>query len=163
MSVPPLTPLAVAALRVGRPERILVVGCGEGDAALFLAREFPSARVRGVDRDEGAIRRAADRVGLDPEGRVAFKSGSPQKLPFPDDGFDLLVLVDSTPAPAESARVLRPGGRLLLVGTAGEPTGGWRKRLLWRRLARHGIEPVESTAAGEGGFSLARLRGASSV
>ncbi len=163
MSVPPLTPLAVAALRVGRPERILVVGCGEGDAALFLSHEFPGARVRGVDRDEGAVGRATDRVGLDPEGRVAFKAGSPRDLPFPDDGFDLVVVLDAAPAPRETARVLRPGGRLLLVGTVSAPAHDWRERLLWRRLARHGIEPLESAAAGEGGFSLARLRGADDV
>jgi ubiquinone/menaquinone biosynthesis C-methylase UbiE len=161
--VPPLTPLAVAALRVGKPERVLVFERGEGDAALFLAREFPGARVRGVDRDEDRVRRAADRVGLDPEGRVAFKAGSPRRLPFPEDGFDLLVLVDETPAPAEVARVLRPAGWLLLVSTASRPERGWRERLLWRRLARRGIEPVESETAGEGGFSLARLRGAASV
>jgi ubiquinone/menaquinone biosynthesis C-methylase UbiE len=158
VSVPPLTPLAVAVLRVGKPERILVVGCGEGEAAFFLAREFPAARVRGLDRDEGAVRRAAARIGLDPEGRVAFKTGSPRNLPFPDDGCDLLVVLDAPPAPAEAARVLRPGGRLLLVSTRGAPANGWRERLLWRRLARHGIEAVESTRAGEGGYSLARLR-----
>jgi ubiquinone/menaquinone biosynthesis C-methylase UbiE len=163
VSVPPLTPLAVAALRVGKPERILVVGCDEGDAALFLAREFPGARVRAVDPDEDRVRRATDRVGLDPEGRVAFKTGSPRRLPFPDDGFDLLVILDMPPAPAETARVLRPGGRLLAVDTAGPPAGGWRERLLRRRLARRGIEPVESAAAGEGGYSLSRLRGVSSV
>jgi SAM-dependent methyltransferase len=163
VSVPPLTPLAVAVLRVGKPERILVVGCGEGDPALFLAREFPGARVRGVDRDEAAVRRATDRVGLDPEGRVAFKTGSPRDLPFPDDGLDLVVLLDTAPAPGETARVLRPGGWLLLVDTAAPPADGWRERLLWRRLGRHGIERVELAAAGEGGYSLARLRGATSV
>lgn len=163
MSVPPLTPLAVGALRVGRPERILVLGCGEGDPALFLAREFPAARVRGIDREEAAVRRAAERVGLDPEGRIAFKAGSPRRLPFPDDGFDLLVALDMRPSPAEAARVLRPGGRLLAVDTGAAPTGGWRERLLRLRLARRGFEAVESEAAGEGGFSLARLRGPGAV
>lgn len=159
VTVPPLTPLATAALRVGSPERILLVGCGEGDGALFLAREFPRATVRGVDRDEAAVRRAADRVGLDPEGRVAFRAGAPRRLPFPEDGFDLLVMLDSAPAPAEAARVLRPGGRLVLVSTASVPAEGWRERLLWRRLARRGFELLERAAAGEGGFSVARLRG----
>ncbi|HYC81440.1 MAG TPA: class I SAM-dependent methyltransferase, partial [Solirubrobacterales bacterium] len=108
--VPALTPLATAVLHVGDPERILQVQCGEGDGALFLAREFPRASVRGVDADEAAIRRAAARVGLDPEGRVAFKVGGPRKLPFPDDLFDLVALLDAPPPPREVARVLRPGG-----------------------------------------------------
>src|SRR5690348_18492756 len=40
-----LPALAAAVLRVPRdPERVLEIGCGEGDGVLFLAREFPRAR-----------------------------------------------------------------------------------------------------------------------
>ena len=35
---------------------------------------------------------ASRRVGLDPEGRVAFKLGGPRKIPYPDDQFDLVVI-----------------------------------------------------------------------
>ena len=160
MVTPPLTPLAAAALRVGEPERILEVECGEGEAALFLAREFPRGRVRAVDRDERAIRRATARVGLDPEGRMAFKVGAPDDLPYPDDLFDLLVAVDSEPNMREAARVLRPGGQLLLVQTTSQsPPGGVRGWLARRLCARAGFEPLASEAAGEGGFTLLRLPG----
>lgn len=108
MSTPPLTPLAAAALHAGSPERALEIGCGNGEATLFLAREFPRARVRGVDASAQAIRRASARVGLDPEGRVAFKVGTRGDLPFPDDQFDLVALVDLVPSPGEATRVLRP-------------------------------------------------------
>ena len=158
MASPPLTPLAAAALHVGSPERVLEIECGEGDGALFLAREFPSARVRGVDRDEGAVRRASARVGLDPEGRVAFKAGRPRRLPFPDDQFDLLVAVDARPAAAESARVLRRGGFLVLVSTARhEPLGGISGRLASARLRRRGFVAIWSELAGDGSFSVERL------
>ena len=157
--VPPLTPLATAALHVGDPERILQIQCGEGDGALFLAREFPRASVRGVDADETAIRHAAARVGLDPEGRVAFKAGGPRKLPFPDDLFDLVVLLDAPPPPREVARVLRPGGYLLEARSAGGPVTGLGARLRNWRLRRAGIEPIWSEAAGEGYYSVGRLRG----
>ncbi len=171
-SSPLLTPLAAAVLHVGEPERILQVECGEGEGALFLAREFPSARVRGVDRSAEAIRRATDRVGLDPEGRVAFKQGGPRSLPFPADHFDLLAAVDAGQKPTEAARVLHPGGFLVLAATAshrfhlspryGKEKGGndvlagW---LLRRRLARAGFEPIWAEAAGDGSFLVARLRG----
>lgn len=162
-SSPPLTPLAAAVLHVGSPERILQVECGDGDGALFLAREFPSARVRGVDRSEQAIRRAAARIGLDPEGRVAFKQGSPRSLPFPADQFDLLAALDARPAATEAARVLRPGGFLVLASTrAPESPPGLRGRLLRRRLARRGFESIWSEAAGDGSFSILRLRGSGS-
>jgi ubiquinone/menaquinone biosynthesis C-methylase UbiE len=158
MSVPPLTPLAAAALHVGSPERVLEIECGEGDGALFLAREFPSARIRGVDRSEGAVRAAAGRVGLDPEGRIAFRRGAPRKLPFPDDQFDLLVAVDARPGAAESARVLRPGGFLLLVATASPaPLPGFSGRLLAASLRRRGFAHVCGDQAGAGSFSIERL------
>jgi ubiquinone/menaquinone biosynthesis C-methylase UbiE len=157
---PPLTPLAAAVLHVGEPERILQIECGEGEGALFLAREFPRARVRGVDGSERAIRRAAARTGLDPEGRVAFKQGRPPSLPFPDDHFDLLAALDAQPAPAEAARVLRPGGFLALAASrAPEAAGGLRGRLLRRRLARRGFAPIWSQGAGEGSFLVFRLAG----
>ncbi|HSS41897.1 MAG TPA: class I SAM-dependent methyltransferase [Solirubrobacterales bacterium] len=160
MPSPPLTPLAAAVLHVGGPERILLLECGEGEGALFLAREFPSARVRGIDRSAGAIRRSSSRVGLDPEGRIAFKQGSPGSIPFPDDHFDLLAALDARPAPAEAARVLRPGGFLALAVTRGEdPLGGFAGAVRRRRLGRRGFEPIWTEAAGEGSFSILRLRG----
>lgn len=157
MVVPPLTPLAAAALRVGEPERILEVECGEGEAALFLAREFPRARVRAVDRDEHAVRRATARVGLDPEGRIAFKTGAPGDLPFPDDLFDLVVAVDAAPDLTEAARVLRLGGRLLRVDTRRRSAPGGLRGWLAERRACFG--QVESEVAGEGSFRLVALLG----
>jgi ubiquinone/menaquinone biosynthesis C-methylase UbiE len=161
MPTPPLTPLAAAALRIAPvPERVLEIECGDGDGALFLAREFPAARVRGVDRAEDHVRAATARVGLDPEGRVAFKRGHPGSLPYPDDFFDLVVEIDGRPAAAEVARVLRSGGHLILVRSLGPDAlpglGGW---LLRRRLDRRGIELLESSPAGDGSFSVGRLRG----
>ncbi len=158
MSVPPLTPLATATLAVGRPESALVVECGEGDAALFLAREFPSARVRGVDTDATAIRHATARIGLDPEGRIAFKVGGPRELPFPDDHFDLVAVLDGRLGVAETARVLRPGGFLVIAYSdrlhAPSKLGA---RLGRRRFARRGFVAVEAAEAGDGSFSVARL------
>jgi O-methyltransferase StaMB len=158
VDAPRLTPLAAACLHVGAPERILQVECGLGDGALFLAREFPRARVRGVDSDPARARAAAARVGLDPEGRVAFKAGGPKHLPFPDDHFDLLAALDAAPAAAEAARVLRPGGFLVLASSRSpQPPGGFSGWLLARRLRGHGFAPVEHGAAGAGGFSVQRL------
>jgi SAM-dependent methyltransferase len=159
-SAPSLTPLAAAVLHVGDPERILQVECGDGEGALFLAREFPSARVRGIDRSEEAVRRASGRVGLDPEGRIAFKQGGGRSLPFPDDHFDLLAALDARPAVAEAVRVLRPGGFLALArSTEPEALAGFGGRILRRRLARSGFETIWAQPAGDGSFSVARLRG----
>jgi 23S rRNA (guanine745-N1)-methyltransferase len=146
-----LTALATAVLRVpGGPERILEVGCGPGDRALFLAREYPAARVRGTDRSAAAIRRAVERVGLDPEGRVAFKRGGRRSLPYPDGFFDLVVQASEPLRPGELARVLRPGGHLLLIGD---------RRLAEWRLGQRGFDPVEAGDAGGQPFRLLRRAG----
>ena len=87
-----LAPVAAGLLRVDpEPERALDVGTGTGTLALLLAREFPRARVRGVDISEQMIRRARDRVGLDPEGRIAFRVGDAAALPWEQDSFDLVA------------------------------------------------------------------------
>jgi ubiquinone/menaquinone biosynthesis C-methylase UbiE len=159
MPSPPLTSLAAATLQIAPPpERVLEVECGEGDGVLFLAREFPAARVRGVDRSERSVRAATARVGLDPEGRVAFKTGTPGALPFPDDFFDLVAQVDGRPAVAELARVLRPGGCLILARSRRPGAAGrLLQRLLHRRLAAEGIALERVADAGDGSFSVGRL------
>jgi ubiquinone/menaquinone biosynthesis C-methylase UbiE len=161
MPSPPLTPLAAAALRVEpAPERVLEIECGNGDGALFLAREFPAARVRGVDRSAERIRAATGRVGLDPEGRVAFKQGRPGSLPYPSAFFDLVVAIDRRPAVAEAVRVLRPGGHLILASSSADTVFvGVGGRFLRRRLEHRGVELLESTEAGDGSFAVGRLRG----
>jgi ubiquinone/menaquinone biosynthesis C-methylase UbiE len=155
---PPLTPLAAAVLHVGVPERVLEVACGDGDGSLFLAREFPVARVRGIDADADRVAVASRRVGLDPEGRVAFKVGGPRRIPYPDDHFDLVAVLDARPKASELARVLRPGGHLIIAATRGESIGGgFRGRLLERSLRSQGFEETAAERAGNGSFSVARL------
>ena len=98
MPTPPLTPLAAAVLHVGRRRS----GCWRSSAATATARSSSPASSRrpgcaGSIAPSGAVRAAAARVGLDPEGRVAFKAARRGALPYPDDLFDLVVVVDGRP------------------------------------------------------------------
>jgi len=158
MPAPSLTPLATALLRVPAPERALVLGSDVVEAALLLAREFPSARVRGASRLRATVSEAVDRLGLDPEGRIAFKVFAGRRLPFPDEFFDLVVVLDAHPAPAAIARTMRSPGLLLLVRTQAPSTlDRPREAILLQRLRRRGLVEVERAEAGDGNFVVARL------
>jgi SAM-dependent methyltransferase len=156
-----LAPLAAAALHVGRaPERALDVGCGTGEGTLFLAREFPQARVRGVDLSEEMVRAAVAKVGLDPEGRIAFKVGDAASLPYPDESFDLVAQLNMPPFFGELVRVLRPGGHVIVASTWGPRTPCYTRpgTLRWK-FQQRGVEPVEVGEAGSGTFYVGRLAG----
>ena len=154
-----LTPLAAATLHVSpAPERILDVGCGTGEGTLFFAREFPQARVRGLDISEEMVALAARKVGLDPEGRVAFKVGDAAELPYAEDSFDLVAQLNMPPFFDELARVLRPGGHVIVASSWGSRTPfHTRPGLLRWKFLQHGIEPVEIGKAGAGTFYVGRL------
>ncbi|HEX7058972.1 MAG TPA: class I SAM-dependent methyltransferase [Solirubrobacterales bacterium] len=161
MPSPTLTLLATAVLHVPKaPERVLEVECGDGERTMFLAREFPTARVRGVDGSEEAIRKLVAETGLDPEGRLAFKRGKRRSLPFPDEQFDLVVQVGGPVFLREISRVLRPTGHLLYAQSASR----WFSprtdpRRLRRSFERHGFETVEIDETPDGSFYLGCLTG----
>jgi ubiquinone/menaquinone biosynthesis C-methylase UbiE len=153
-----LAPLAAALLEVSPPERALDIGTGHGDAALLVAREFPSARVRGVDLSEEMIRRANERVGLDPEGRIAFRVADAAELPWEDGSFDLVTQLNMPVFFSEIARVLRPGGHVAIAASHGAATPYYTPDSVLRRgFRRRGLEPVRSGEVGAGTFFVARL------
>ena len=121
---PPLTPLAAAVLRVvPAPERVLEVECGEGEGVLFLAREFPVARVRGVDSssEPGPGRHRAGRPR--PGGARRLQAGPTLRPPL-------------------SRRLLRPRRRDRRPARG----GGGGPRPAPGRLADPGRQPPPATA-----------------
>ena len=154
-----LAPLAAALLHVKpEPERALDIGTGTGTGALLIAREFPRARVRGIDISEEMVKRAQRRVGLDPEGRIAFRVADAAELPYEADSFDLVAQLNMPPFFAEITRVLRPGGHAIVASSWGAATPFYTPTsVLERHFRRHGLETVASGEAGDGTFHVARL------
>ncbi len=117
----------------------LDVGCGEGRFCRMLRARGIAAT--GIDPTARLIAEARAR---DPDGD--YVEGRAEALPFDDARFDLVVsylsLIDIEPfreAIAEMARVLRPGGTLLVasmssVYTAG-PAAGWIRDAEGRRVS----------------------------
>ncbi|MCD2191914.1 methyltransferase domain-containing protein [Actinomycetospora endophytica] len=106
-------------------EDALDVGCGNGALACELAARIgPSGSVTGVDPSPAMLALAADSVPPDGGATVRVRAGDASGLPFPDASFDVLTAVqvyeyvpDMPGALAEAHRVLRAGGRLLVLDT----------------------------------------------
>lgn len=103
----------------GPDSRLLEAGCATGEGAGRLA-ELGFARLTAVDIDAGAVEKAAARVP-----GCAFFCADARALPFADGAFDGIIseaafsVIDGKErAAAEYARVLAPGGRLLLCDFA---------------------------------------------
>jgi len=153
-----LAPLAAALLHVKpAPERALEVGTGTGEGALLLAREFPQAGVRGVDFSEEMIRVAKQKVGLDPEGRIAFRAADAADLPYEDESFDLVAHLNMPPFVAEVERVLRPGGQVVVASSWGSATPFYTPNAVldWS-FAKRGVEPEAAGEASDGTFWVGR-------
>jgi phosphatidylethanolamine/phosphatidyl-N-methylethanolamine N-methyltransferase len=165
--------------------RVLEVGVGTG---ISLPQYAPNLRIFGTDISEGMLRKAKARVA---EFRLNNVEGlavmDAEKLEFPDACFDVVMaqyVVTAVPNPEaaldEFARVLRPGGEIILLSRVSADAGmrhfieqrlqpvvrqlGFRTDFAWSRYTKwvaqaHGMELVERRPVPPlGHFSLIRFR-----
>ncbi len=117
------------ALRVAQIEpgqRVLDVACGTGRGTVGLAEAVgPEGRVDALDLTQAMLDRAGAKIEkLGMSSRVYFKQGNARELPYPDETFDaiyngymvdLIPLDGCAPILKEVQRVLKPGGKVILV------------------------------------------------
>ena len=171
-----------AAERIGG--RILEVGVGTGISLPEYARTH---KIVGIDLSEPMLRKAQERVtalGLTNVEALAVMDA--ERMALPDQSFDVVVaqfVITAVPNPEatldEFARVIRPGGEIVLVNHIGAENGprklfeicfaplarrlGWRPEFRFGRLAawaeRHGgVRVIERRAMPPlGHFSLIRF------
>jgi len=109
-------------LNIQPGEHVLDIGSGPGFLAEDIARlTGPKGRVLGVDLSTQLIARATARASCE---WLAYREADATDLPFDDASFDVVVstqvaeyVPDITAFCAELARVLRPGGRALVMAT----------------------------------------------
>lgn len=139
--------------------RVLDAGCGTGGNTRWLWDRFQPTRLVALDVSEEALHHCRER-GLEELFRYPV-----EELPFPDASFDLVVSLnviyhrevrDDLSALREMARVLAPGGYLLLNlpalhclrGSHDLAVGGarrYRRSQIMVLLHRAGLEPVKVT------------------
>ena len=115
----PYAALVAERARDWKPRDILETAAGTGVVTEAIHRALPDAEIVATDLNPPMLEVAASRIRSD---KVSFRAADAQSLPFDDSSFDLVVcqfgimfVPDKIRANAEARRVLRDGGRYLLV------------------------------------------------
>ncbi|BBC29260.1 hypothetical protein SGFS_005510 [Streptomyces graminofaciens] len=150
-----MTGQVIARLEASAGHTVLDVGCGVGKPAVRLARET-GAVVKGVNVSRNQIEVAnslAQAEGL--QDRLVFEIADAMNLPYADDSFDrvwalesMFHMPDRGQVMGEMARVLKPGGRLVIAdlvlhGTLDDTAAAVVEQFCFQSTARS-VEHIEN-------------------
>jgi demethylmenaquinone methyltransferase / 2-methoxy-6-polyprenyl-1,4-benzoquinol methylase len=125
---------AVRAANLKTSSRVLDLCAGTGDLSLALARQGRPAEVVGTDFVPEMLAVAEQKArGFGGRTKISFSVADAQDLPFPDSSFDVATvafgvrnLPDRTANFAEVMRVLKPGGRYVILEFSRPSFAPWR-------------------------------------
>ena len=104
--------------------RLLDIATGTADQIISIMKSAPAVQSAiGVDMSEGMLDQGRDKIArLQWQDRVALKTGDAMRIPEPDAGFDVATMsfgirnvINVSEALREIRRVLKPGGRALIL------------------------------------------------
>jgi SAM-dependent methyltransferase len=150
--------------------KVLDIGCGDAEFAVELARR--AAAVTGIDASPAMIDAAKTRASQQ-KANIAFQVARAEHLPFRDEQLDVVTAItilcfveDAVPVFREIARVLRPGGRLVIgelgkwsTWAAGRRIRAWLGSPLWRH-GRFRTAKELRILAEQAGLAIEIVRGA---
>lgn len=150
--------------------RILDIGCGDGTLLAELARR--GAIVTGIDTDPHMLAAARERACQETL-EMMLVDGNAGGLPFPDETFDVVLAVtvlcfvrDAEQAFMEMARVMKPGGRLVIgelgrwsLWAAKRRIKGWLGSSTWR-AAKFRSRRELTRLGKDAGLTVEKVRGA---
>ena len=135
--------------------KVLDVATGTGDMAIMMTRHLAAARITGIDISKGMLEIGAkkiDRLGLGD--RITLQTGDSEAIGFPEGHFDAITVAfgvrnfeNLEKGLAEMLRVLRPGGRLVVLEFSQPHTPGIRQFYdLYLRLVAPGVGKMVSSS-----------------
>jgi SAM-dependent methyltransferase len=125
-------------------KRIADVGTGIGHYPMLLARR--TGRTYGIESDPALLAAARTRATAAHQPNIRIVEGEPDALPLRDGAVDVVLSGNiepddgSLPAVAEAMRVLRPGGRLIVIGYYGRDDV---RALLEPEVVAHALEATQ--------------------
>ncbi|HPI84830.1 MAG TPA: ubiquinone/menaquinone biosynthesis methyltransferase [Bacteroidales bacterium] len=149
---------AASACLAGNPERIMDLCTGTGDLAIRLSRmSHGTVEITGYDYSEPMLEIAHKKSIKRHQAGIVYQQGDAAAMPFPDNHFDSIGIsfafrnltfknFDTPKFLAEINRVLKPGGRFVIIESS-QPKWGWL-RVLFRFYTRFFVYPVGGMISG---------------
>jgi demethylmenaquinone methyltransferase / 2-methoxy-6-polyprenyl-1,4-benzoquinol methylase len=138
-----------------RPRAILDVATGTGDMAILMSRHLSPEKITGIDISTGMLEVGRQKITrLKLEGKVELLKGDSEAILFPNNSFDAITVAfgvrnfeNLEKGLQEIERVLKPGGRLVVLEFSHPKTAGIRQLYdLYLRLVAPRIGKMVSSS-----------------